>query len=182
VTPSAAADRTALFRRTAGRFPTGVTVLTTPAHGAPYGMTANAFMTLSLDPLLVAVGIGVRSRAHAHVLRSGRFAVTVLSDRQTDTARRFADPARPVGEAAFAADDWTAGAVTGCPVLLDGVGFFDCSVQATHPAGDHTLVVGRVEDFGPLRGEHPLVFADGAFTPPVPDPVPSRPGPLGVRT
>ena len=180
MTAPATSRRTALFRRTAGRFPTGVTVLTTFAGSEPYGMTANAFMTLSLDPLLVAVGIGAGSRAHTHVLRSGRFAVTVLSDGQTGTARRFADPERPVGAAAFAADDWMAGPVTGCPVLPDGVGWFDCSVQAAHPAGDHTLVVGRVEDFGPLGGERPLVFADGSFT--APDPSLSPSGPFGGRT
>ncbi|WP_175647505.1 flavin reductase family protein [Streptomyces cyaneochromogenes] len=179
MTASAADGRTALFRRTAGRFPTGVTVVTTVSDGEPYGMTANAFMTVSLDPLLVAVGIGLGARGHDRVLRSGRFAVTVLSDRQTGTARRFADPARPVGAAAFAADDWTAGPATGCPVLPDGVGWFDCSVRDAHPAGDHTLVIGRVEDFGPLTGERPLVFVDGSFT--APDTSFSPSGPPGAR-
>lgn len=171
-------DRTALFRRTAGRFPTGVTVVTTHADDGPYGMTANAFLTLSLDPLLIAIGIGDRSRAHGHIRRSGRFAVTVLSDRQKATARRFADPERPVGTAAFAADAWKPGPGTACPVLLDGVGYFDCTVHEVHPAGDHHLVIGRVEDFGPLGGETPLVFVDSAFAAPDPGPL----GPLGART
>ncbi|MFD3927200.1 flavin reductase family protein [Streptomyces sp. NPDC058614] len=173
-------SRTDLFRTAAGRFPTGVTVLTTLADGEPFGMTANAFMSLSLDPLLVAVGLGTRSRAHGYVRGSGRFAVTVLSDRQTGTARRFADPARPVGADAFAADDWKRGPATGCPVLLDGVGYFDCTVHSVHTAGDHTLVVGRVDDFGPLAGVRPLVFVDSAFA--ATDPTLLSNGPFGART
>ncbi|WP_225824770.1 flavin reductase family protein [Streptomyces naphthomycinicus] len=168
MTAAATTERTALFRRTASRFPTGVTVLTTVTDGEPYGMTANAFLTLSLDPLLVAVAVGVGSRAFERVPAAGRFAVTVLGDRQTATARRFADPARPAGTAAFADDPWTPGPATGCPVLTDGVGFFDCSVEAVHPAGDHVLVVGRAESFGPLDGVRPLVFTEGAFAAPDP--------------
>ncbi|MEV5903058.1 flavin reductase family protein [Streptomyces sp. NPDC052127] len=188
MTPTAAtADRAALFRRAAGRFPTGVTVVTTLADGEPYGMTANAFMTLSLDPLLVAVGIGHRARAHGHVLRSGRFAVTVLADHQEPTARRFADPARPVGEAAFTADAWTKGPASGCPVLTDGTAWFDCVVRAAHPAGDHTLVVGRVETFGLLDTDRPLLFVNGDFAaagPALPRGAhpPTRPAPLGARS
>ncbi|MFH8802238.1 flavin reductase family protein [Streptomyces sp. NPDC017936] len=176
---TATAQRAALFRRAAGRFPTGVTVLTTLADGEPYGMTANAFMTVSLDPLLVAVGIGHRARAHEHVLRSGRFAVTVLAGHQEPAARRFADPARPVGEAAFAADAWTRAPATGCPVLTEGAAWFDCTVHATHPTGDHTLVVGRVEAFAPLDADHPLIFLNSDFT--APGPALTGPAPLGAR-
>ncbi len=168
------------FRRTAARFATGVTVVTTSADGEPFGMTVNAFMTLSLDPLLIAVGLSRNARAHDHVVGFGRFAVTVLGDGQAGVARWFADPKRPMGADAFSGAEWMPGPATGCPVLVDGVGYFDCTVDAAHPAGDHSLVIGRVEDFGRLSAGRPLLFMDSAFA--TAHPVLNPPGTLGVRS
>lgn len=158
----------ALFRRVAGRFATGVTVVTTQAADGPFGMTANSFTTVSLDPLLVLVCIGRRARIREHLVSTGSFAVTVLSAGQRATARRFADPSRPVGAAAFVDDAWVPGPATGNPVLLDGTAWFDCAVQDVHTAGDHAIVVGEVQAIGHLPAEQPLVFAGGAFHTTVP--------------
>ncbi|MFJ9519446.1 flavin reductase family protein [Kitasatospora sp. NPDC101801] len=154
---------TQLFRQVAGRFATGVTVVTTRAADGPFGMTANSFATVSLDPRLVLVCIGERARIREHLLDTGSFAVTVLSSGQQATARRFADPSRPSGTAAFADDAWAPGPVTGNPVLLDGAGWFDCAVRDIHPAGDHSIVVGEVRALSPLPAEQPLIFAGGGF-------------------
>lgn len=152
------------FRRTAGRFPTGVTVVTTLDQGRPHGTTVNSFTTVSMDPCLVLVALGHRSRLHDKILASSSFTVSVLSDTQEDDARWFADPARPAGADAFTGRPWRPAPHSGAPILLDGVAYFDCAVQEARRAGDHTLLVGRVETFGVLCDRPALTFADSAFT------------------
>lgn len=159
------AATTTPFRSVAGRFATGVTVLSAVNEGQPFGMTANSFATVSVDPLLVLVCIASGARIHDRILESGSFAVTVLSAGQEATARRFADKSRPAGAAAFEDDAWAPGPATGCPVLLEGAAYFDCLVKDAHPAGDHSIFVGEVHAFDALPGRQPLVFAGGTFVP-----------------
>lgn len=147
------------FRYSAGRFPTGVTVLTCIRNGEPYGMTVNAFTTVSLDPLLILVVLGTGSQTTRQVLSGDGFAVTVLSSLQEQTARSFADPSRARGAAAFSAVAHAPARPTGSPVLLGGIAYFDCLVDSTHPAGDHTIVVGAVQAFGLLSEEPALLFS-----------------------
>ncbi|MFJ8677145.1 flavin reductase family protein [Streptomyces sp. NPDC093589] len=163
VAPDAAERR--LFRRAAGRFPTGVTVITAMADGQPHGMTANAFSTVSMDPLMILVSLGNTSRLREHALREGAFAVTVLAAHQEADARHFADPARAPGAAGFAGRPWRAADHAGSPVLTEGVAAFDCSVAAAFPAGDHTVLLGRVERFDVLSHRPPLLFADSRLLP-----------------
>ncbi|MGW7072160.1 flavin reductase family protein [Streptomyces sp. NPDC054855] len=152
------------FRRTAARFPTGVTVVTALAEdGEPHGTTVNSFTTVSMDPYLVMVGLGLGSRLHDRILARGAFAVSVLSDTQEADARWFADPARPAGAASFTGLPWRAADLSGAPVLMEAVAWFDCTVHATHEAGDHTLFVGRAEAFGVLSDRPALTFADSRF-------------------
>lgn len=152
------------FRQAAGRFPTGVTVVSTIADGAPHGITVNAFATVSLYPLLVLVAFTNHSRTLEYVRASGMFAVTVLGAHQQDVARWFANPNRPSGAEGFAEVAWRAAPQTGSPVLIDGVSYFDCVVDGTHTAGDHTVVIGRVQTFDLLADCSPLLFVRSRFT------------------
>ncbi|MGW5532176.1 flavin reductase family protein, partial [Streptomyces xanthochromogenes] len=70
------------------------------------------------------------------------------------------DSARPGGAEGFAGRPWRPAAHSGAPVLLDGVASFDCSLAATCPAGDHTVLIGRVEAFEELSQEPALLFSD----------------------
>jgi flavin reductase len=146
------------FRDAAGRFATGVTVVSTLAGGVPHAMTVNSFMSVSIDPLLVLVSLRNEAWTRRQIRRSGVFAVTMLGADQEGLARWFAHPQRPAGAKAFADVDWRPGPVTGAPVLPDGVGYFDCEVHATHSAGDHALVVGAVVAFDVLSDRPPLLF------------------------
>ncbi|MBQ1000102.1 flavin reductase family protein [Streptomyces nigra] len=147
------------FRRSAGRFPTGVTVLTCVRDEEPHGMTVNAFTTVSLDPLLVLAVLKTGSRTTRQVLSGDGFAVTVLSSLQEPAARSFADPVRARGSAAFSAVAHAPAPRTGAPVLLGGIAYFDCRVESVHPAGDHTILVGAVQAFGTLSEEPALLFS-----------------------
>jgi flavin reductase (DIM6/NTAB) family NADH-FMN oxidoreductase RutF len=90
--------------------------------------------------------------------RTGRFGVNVLGRRHEP----FAIRATPAGADRFAGLDWELGR-SGVPLLKDALACLECEIVAEHPAGDHWIVVGRVDDLRiPQLGE-PLVFFDGAF-------------------
>jgi flavin reductase (DIM6/NTAB) family NADH-FMN oxidoreductase RutF len=151
------------FRQVAGRFATGVTVVTTVGEGAVRGMTVNAFTSVSLDPLLVLVAVDRQASMHELIQRHGVFAVTVLSAGQEALSRYFASPGRAEGAAQFADVPCEAAPVTGSPVIQGGLGWLDCRVAAAHTAGDHSLFVGEVVAMGgPFPGD-PLVFFGGGY-------------------
>src|SRR5579863_10395314 len=80
------------FREAMGSFATGVTVITVDYEGEVHGMTANAFSSVSLDPLLVLVCVDHRARTHAHLHARKRFGVNVLADDQQVVSEYYADP------------------------------------------------------------------------------------------
>lgn len=165
-TPSPAADD---FRSIAGRFATGVTVATTVFEGVTYGMTVNAFMTVSLEPLLVAIAVDRDATMHDQLIHSRVFAITVLSSSQEHLSRHFASEERHQGPGQFADVASESGPVTGSPVLEGGLAWMDCRVSAIHPGGDHTLFVGQVEALdGPFPGD-PLVFYASGYHQPILD-------------
>lgn len=152
------------FRRVAGLFTTGVTVVTAMRGDAARGMTASAFTSVSLDPLLVLVCVRTDSEMRRLVDVADHFAVSVLSSRQAGTARWFADPARPRGRAQLDRVPWRPGPATGAPLLLGSLGWLECAVDQRVAAGDHQVLVGRVLDLGREGSGDPLVCFDGRLT------------------
>ncbi|MDG4780098.1 flavin reductase family protein [Micromonospora sp. WMMD961] len=152
------------FRQVAGHFATGVTVLTTGYPGELHGTTVNSFVTVSTDPLLVLVSLVTEGRARMSVGRADGFVVNILGADQAETARRFARSDRPTGAAAFADLRWRPAAEGGAPILLDGIGYFACTVTETAPAGDHTLYIAAVRDFDLLSDAEPLLFVRSRLT------------------
>lgn len=142
------------FRRTLASFATGVTVVTTAVEGVLHGMTANAFTSVSLDPLLVLVCVNRKAGMHALLSRTGAFAVTMLAADQVELSRWFATSRRPGGVDQFHGVAWHPAPVTGCPVLSEGLAFLDCYVADVHSGGDHSIFLGEVADLGRL-GETP---------------------------
>ena len=144
-----------------GAFMTGVTVVTAhDADGNPLGFTANSFTSVSLDPPLVLVCLANSSRNYDALSQAKGFAVNILAETQVDVSNTFA---RPV-EDRFAAVDWRPGPY-GSPVF-DGVSaWFDCSMFNTVEAGDHLILIGKVEAFE--NTPHPgLGYARGAYVTP----------------
>jgi flavin reductase (DIM6/NTAB) family NADH-FMN oxidoreductase RutF len=151
------------FRGVAGTFATGVAVVTSIADDVPVGMTVNAFATVSLDPTLVLICLRNGCRLLSSIQDSNVFAATVLAAQQQRQAQWFANRARPTGAAAFAGVATRPAPVTGCPLLGDGLAYFDCFVHELYPGGDHAVVLGRVAAYGPLRPREPLLFAGGRY-------------------
>lgn len=144
-----------------GAFLTGVTVVTTfDAAGAPIGFTANSFTSVSLDPPLLLVCMAKTSRNYASLTDAKGFGVNVLSEGQKDVSNTFA---RPV-EDRFASVDWMLGP-HGAPVFADVAAWFDCATHEIVDAGDHVILIGRVEGFE-NTGKTGLGYARGGyFTP-----------------
>ncbi|MBF9070146.1 flavin reductase family protein [Streptacidiphilus fuscans] len=152
------------FRTAAGEFPTGVTVVTAVVEGAVSGMTANSFVTVSIDPLLVLVSLASRSRLARAAHPGMRLAISVLTDDQQEISRFFADSARPVGDGALGPRDWTVRRGARLPVVADAASYFDGHVDALVPAGDHTLLIAAVSAFSmPDPHVTPLVFWRGGY-------------------
>ena len=80
------------FRKAMGSFATGVTVITVDYEGEVHGMTANAFASVSLDPMLVLVCVDHKARTHTHLHARKRFGVNVLAENQRSVSEYYADP------------------------------------------------------------------------------------------
>jgi flavin reductase (DIM6/NTAB) family NADH-FMN oxidoreductase RutF len=151
------------LRRVLGHFATGVTVVTACDEEGPVGMVANSFTSVSLEPPLVLFCAGAESDTWPRIRRAERFCVNVLSNDQrrlaTDFARKGTD--RYAGVELEERD--------GPPHLAGALAHIDCRIHAEHPGGDHTIVVGEVEELAVSSDEEaalaePLIFYRGGFT------------------
>jgi len=144
------------LRKALGTFASGVTIVTTEIDGEVFGMTANAFTSVSLDPPLVLVSIAETAKMRDRIARSGRYGVSVLCRSQEAQALQFA------GVRLKKPEDTTFVWRSGVPLIDGALVHLACSVFASHPSGDHILQVGLVNELWHTHGE-PLVFFTGAF-------------------
>jgi flavin reductase (DIM6/NTAB) family NADH-FMN oxidoreductase RutF len=143
------------FRAALGRFPTGVTVVTTCDGARPAGVTVNAFASVSLDPPLVMVCIDKRSHLHDLVARSSVFVANILGAHQQDVSRRFAGQTADRNDR-FHLTPYHDG-VTGAPILDGSIAHVECRLVAVYPGGDHSIFLGQVVALGAVPGE-PLTY------------------------
>ncbi len=148
----------AQFRRVLGQFATGVTVVTTlTPQGRPHGLTANAFMSVSLEPPLVVVSVDKKADSHPHLRQSGVYCVNILREEQKAISEKFASKAPDKFEGVP-----HTGKHTGAPVLEDALAWVECRVVGEFDAGDHTLFLGEVVALE-HRGGRPLLFYGGKY-------------------
>ena len=145
------------LREAFGAFMTGVTIVTALGEEGPVGLTANSFTSVSLDPPLLLVCVAKASSSLPTIHASGGFAVNILEESQIELSNRFARPAanRYDGVA------WRRGP-GGSPILEGVCGWFDCRVSEEVSAGDHVVLLGRVEAFDHPGGA-PLGYARGGY-------------------
>ncbi|WP_329362523.1 flavin reductase family protein [Streptomyces sp. NBC_00669] len=169
--PTAAAQPDpAVFRQVLGFFCTGVTVITAADRGRPapvgrtavepVGFTCQSFGSLSLDPPLVVFSASRDSTSWSRIRSSGAFCVNVLGRDQEALCRAFAVS----GADKFAGVEWSPGPATGSPRIAGSVAWVECVIEAVHPGGDHSIVVGGVRalDIADSPVE-PLLFYRSAF-------------------
>jgi flavin reductase (DIM6/NTAB) family NADH-FMN oxidoreductase RutF len=125
------------FRKVMGRFATGVTVITARAGDDVRGMTANAFMSGSLEPPLCIISVTKRAHMHDHLPTAGSFAVNILTIGQEDYATHFAGRPIPGLEVPFAY-------VRGVPTIGDTSARIVADIASTADCGDHTIFIGHI--------------------------------------
>lgn len=143
------------FRSAMGKFATGVTVITTEVDGNVHGMTANAFMSVSLHPKLVVVSIGERAHMLEKIKKSKKYAVNILSAQQQELSMIFAGQIKEEREVSF-------DTLNGQSVLKGALAQVTCDVIGEHVEGDHTLFIGKVTDIH-LEDHEPLLFFNGKY-------------------
>jgi flavin reductase len=150
------------FRSALGAFATGVTVVTTRGPEHSYGLTANAFSSVSLDPPLILVCVNSGTRGSESIEQNRVFVVNILSAEQEPLSRYFASKERPHGKDAFREIAHRT-EVTGSPVLEGAAAYLDCRLAASHPAGDHVIFIGEVVALGIDQTTKPLLFHQGQY-------------------
>jgi flavin reductase (DIM6/NTAB) family NADH-FMN oxidoreductase RutF len=150
-------DPAAAFRRTLGMFATGVTVITTQVDEQVHGMTANAFMSVSLRPPLVTISVDRRARMHALLHEGRRYGISVLADEQRALSDRFAGRAvEDAGEVEF-------DLVHETPLVHGALAHLVARVVRSYWGGDHSLFLGQVEYARRAPGARPLLFHGGQY-------------------
>jgi flavin reductase (DIM6/NTAB) family NADH-FMN oxidoreductase RutF/DNA-binding IclR family transcriptional regulator len=146
------------LRDVLGAFVTGVTVVTTSdSDGKLYGVTANSFSSVSLNPPLVLWSQSLTSRSHPAFVESQSFVVNILADDQIAVSNQFAKST----DDKFRDLEFSAG-VGGCPVLGGAAATLECTKVAEYPGGDHVVFLGRVERMH-RSNKRPLAFGSGRY-------------------
>ena len=148
-------DPAVALRSTLGMFATGVTVITTLKGGQVHGMTANAFMSVSLDPALVLVSIDRRTKMCGLLYEGSRYGVSVLCETQSELSDRFAGRAVNSAEPRF-------DVVRDTPLVDGALAHFVARVERSYWGGDHSLFLGRVE-YARQHSGAPLLFHGGHY-------------------
>lgn len=144
-----------LFKAAMGKFTTGVTVLTTELEGTVHGMTANAFMSVSLEPKLILISVAKTASMHEYMQEGDRFAISVLGNGQEAVSRYFARQTEEDAEVSFERFEDR-------PVIEGAITQLACTKYNEVDAGDHTLFIGSVENVT-VQDEAPLVYFEGKY-------------------
>ena len=143
-----------------GCFATGITVITTvDTAGALYGVTANSFTSLSLEPPLCLFCLDYRALSFDAFRSSPYFAVNVLSEDQQEISANFARSSEDKWQG-IAYETWR----TGAPILPGCIANLECAREAVHEGGDHVIIVGRVTGMAYEDGNcRPLLYYKGRY-------------------
>lgn len=144
------------FRTALGRFATGITVITCASDAGPVGLTVNSFAAVSLDPPLVLWSPAKSSRRFGPFVAAQHYAIHVLGDDQHALCRAFVK-----SEGWFDGLDYDQGE-GGVPLLPGCLARFECTAHSGHDAGDHRILIGRV-DRAAYRDGAPLLFSGGLY-------------------
>jgi flavin reductase (DIM6/NTAB) family NADH-FMN oxidoreductase RutF len=149
------------FRTVLGRLPTGVVVVTGGDPERPSALVVGSFMSVSLEPPLVAVSPAKSSTSWPAIEASRHFCANVLGEGQEALAKRFSKP----GGDKFSGVSWTPAPATGSPLLEGVAAWIDCRIYERYEAGDHWLVLGEVLELWHLAESGALVFHSGVIRP-----------------
>lgn len=142
------------FRTAMGKFATGVTVIATEVEGEVHGMTANAFMSVSLDQKLIVISVRKQASILAKLQSSQTFSVNILGEDQQEVSMIFA------GQLKDKQVDFNR--LDGKPVIPGSIAQIACEVSGEHIEGDHILFIGKVTDIY-VEDKAPLIYYNGKY-------------------
>lgn len=147
------------FRKVLGKYPTGVTLVSSKDDQGPFAMVIGSFGSVSLDPPLVQFMPAKESGTWLRIKKTGRYCVNVLGEHQLDLSNSFFNKDKDP----FEAIHWSESTL-GSPIIEGCVAWIDCLIGDVHEAGDHYIVIGEVKAIGALeKDERPLLFLGGAY-------------------
>ena len=139
-----------------GKMTYGIYVLTTTHEKTINGMIASWVSMVSYDPPLIMVAVHPNRYSHILLEKSGYFSLNILSRDQKTLLSRFKGSD---SDDKFADIRWEKG-ITGCPILLDSIGYIECKIKESYQPGNHTLFIGKMVDAKPFNNELPLSTID----------------------
>ena len=147
------------FRKVLGKYPTGVTLVSSKDDQGPFAMVIGSFGSVSLDPPLVQFMPAKKSGTWLRIKKTGRYCVNVLGEHQLDLSNSFFNKDKDP----FEAIHWSESTL-GSPIIEGCVAWIDCLIGDVHEAGDHYIVIGEVKAIGATeKDEGPLLFLGGAY-------------------
>lgn len=145
------------FRDAMGRFASGVVVITTEVGEDAHAMTANAFMSGSMEPTLIIVSVARTAKMHEKIERAGKFGVSILAEEQQAASNHFAGRSVPDYTPEFER-------LWQVPVLADASVQLAAQLKHAYPCGDHTLFVGEVRNLVLSSTKvDPLIYHKGRY-------------------
>ena len=147
------------FRKVLGKYPTGVTLVSSKDDQGPFAMVIGSFGSVSLDPPLVQFMPAKESGTWLRIKKTRRYCVNVLGEHQLDLSNSFFNKDKDP----FEAIHWSESTL-GSPIIEGCVAWIDCLIGDVHEAGDHYIVIGEVKAIGATeKDEGPLLFLGGAY-------------------
>lgn len=147
-------EKQELFKEALGNYPTGVTIVTTTdKNNIPLGLTVNSFASVSLDPLLVLWSIDHKVSSMKAFENSGKFAVHILAGNQSELCKTFAS--KNVDR--FASCNWSLSPLE-LPVIEGAFAVLECETYKTIEAGDHTILIGAVQNIQVDKELNPMLY------------------------
>jgi 3-hydroxy-9,10-secoandrosta-1,3,5(10)-triene-9,17-dione monooxygenase reductase component len=159
--PASAGVSSSRFREVLGHFASGLTIVTAVDDQGPVGFTCQAFMSVSLEPPMIAIAPGKSSLSWPRISAVGTFCANVMSEDQEALCRDFAISSADKADK-FTGVGWTPGP-GGSPILDGALAWVICRTMDIYEAGDHELVTAEVLDTGVDHTGRPVIFYRGGF-------------------
>jgi flavin reductase (DIM6/NTAB) family NADH-FMN oxidoreductase RutF len=143
-------------------FPYGLYAVTVAHDGDEHGMTANWLTQSAFEPPMVAVAVENTSKTIGMIRDSRHFAINVFREGQRDLAGKLGRTSDQAPQK-LKGIKTRPGPVAGSPILAECLGWVECRVVATLPAGDHTLVLGEIVEAGVENEGAALTLQEAGF-------------------
>jgi flavin reductase (DIM6/NTAB) family NADH-FMN oxidoreductase RutF len=137
-----------LLNRVTWKIPNALALVGSAANGERNGMTTSWITQLSMEPLLIGIGVENTAVTHRLISAGGAFTVNLWDGDDTRVFVKFSKPATYDGSASTLNDRPVREGVTGAPVFDEAIAHLDCEVRQAHDLGTHTLFIGEVVDVG----------------------------------